>query len=151
MSALNMTSMAPVLISGSEVSRTATPAHSSDGGETSRGVGLASRPRSVRREAVVSLDASRTPAMLVRCGSLIDRRASRTRMANCGCSFIYQSKAGVRLRSGRVRRIFNEFSRRRCLLIHRRKFSRGSMKPLAKVADGWLRPLLRSRGFPRRT
>ena len=52
MSAWNVTSVAPVLVSGFEASRTATPAHSPDGGETSRGVRLASRPRSVRREAV---------------------------------------------------------------------------------------------------
>ena len=64
MSAWNMTSVAPVLVSGFEVSRRATPAHSPHGGETGRGVRLVSRPRSVRREAVVSLDTSRTPAML---------------------------------------------------------------------------------------
>jgi hypothetical protein len=68
MSAWNMTSVAPVLVSGFEASRTATPAHSPDGGETSRGVRLASRPRFLRREAVVSLDTSRAPAMLHRVG-----------------------------------------------------------------------------------
>jgi hypothetical protein len=36
-----------------------------------RGERLVSRPRIVRREAVVSLDTSRPPAMLLRCGSLI--------------------------------------------------------------------------------
>jgi hypothetical protein len=36
-----------------------------------RGVRLVSRPRGLRREAVVSLDTSRAPAMLLRCGSLI--------------------------------------------------------------------------------
>jgi hypothetical protein len=70
MSAWNMTSAAPVLVSGFKVSRRATPAHSPHGGEMGRGERLASRPRSVRREAVVSLDASRTPAMLLRCGDI---------------------------------------------------------------------------------
>jgi len=36
-----------------------------------RGERLVSRPRIMRREAVVSLDTSRAPAMLLRCGSLI--------------------------------------------------------------------------------
>jgi hypothetical protein len=36
-----------------------------------RGERLVSRPRIVRREAVVRLDTSRAPAMLFRCGSLI--------------------------------------------------------------------------------
>jgi hypothetical protein len=36
-----------------------------------RGERLVSRPRLVRREAVVSLDTGRDPAMLFRCGSLI--------------------------------------------------------------------------------
>jgi hypothetical protein len=64
MSASNMTSVAPVLVSGFEVSRRATPAHSPHGGENLPGVRLVSRPRVLRREAVVSLDASRAPAML---------------------------------------------------------------------------------------
>ena len=64
MSAWNMTSVAPVLVSGFEVSRRATPAHSPHGGENGPGVRLVSRPRLVRREAVVSLDTSRAPAML---------------------------------------------------------------------------------------
>ncbi len=36
-----------------------------------RGERLESRPRIVRRKAVVSLDTSRAPATLLRCGSLI--------------------------------------------------------------------------------
>jgi hypothetical protein len=36
-----------------------------------RGERLESRPRMVRRKAVVSLDTSRALAMLLRCGSLI--------------------------------------------------------------------------------
>jgi hypothetical protein len=68
MSAWNMTSVARVLVSGFEVSRRATPAHSPHGGENGPGVRIVSRPRLVRREAVVSLDTSRTPAMLHRVG-----------------------------------------------------------------------------------
>ena len=64
MSAWTMTSVAPVLVLGFEVSRRATPAHSPHGGETLPGERLVSRPRFLRREAVVSLDASRSPAML---------------------------------------------------------------------------------------
>jgi hypothetical protein len=64
MSAWNMTSVAPVLVSGFEVSRRATPAHSPHGGGNGRGERLVSRPRFLRREAVVGLDTSRAPAML---------------------------------------------------------------------------------------
>ena len=42
MSAWNMTSVAPVLVSGFEVSRRATPAHSPHGGENDRGERLVS-------------------------------------------------------------------------------------------------------------
>jgi hypothetical protein len=68
MSAWNITLVAPVLVSGFEVSGRATPAHSPHGGENGPGVRIVSRPRLVRREAVVSLDKSRAPAMLLRCG-----------------------------------------------------------------------------------
>ncbi len=61
-----MTSVAPVLVLGIEVSPVATPAHSPHGGVTGRGVRLVSRPRLLRREAVESLDTSRTPAMLAK-------------------------------------------------------------------------------------
>jgi hypothetical protein len=59
-----MTSVAPVLVSGFEMSRRPTPAHSPHSGENGPGVRIVSRPRLVRREAVVSLDTSRAPAML---------------------------------------------------------------------------------------
>jgi conjugative relaxase-like TrwC/TraI family protein len=49
----------------------ATPAHSPHGGERGRGKRLVSRPRIVRREAVVSLDTSRAPAILLCCGDLL--------------------------------------------------------------------------------
>jgi hypothetical protein len=68
MSASTMTSAVSVSVLGIEVLPRATPAHSPHGGETGRGARLVSRPRSVRREAVVSLDTSRAPAMLPRCG-----------------------------------------------------------------------------------
>jgi hypothetical protein len=58
------------LVGALEVSPRATLAHPPHGG----GIGgerLVSRPRIVRREAVVSLDTGRAPAMLLRCGSLI--------------------------------------------------------------------------------
>jgi hypothetical protein len=71
MSASTMTSAVSVLALGIEVPPAATPAHSPHGGENVPVVRLASRPRSVRREAVVSLDASRTPAMLPCCGELV--------------------------------------------------------------------------------
>ena len=71
MSAWNMTLVAPVLVSDFEVSRRATLPHSPHGGENVPGVRLVSRPRAERREAVVSLDASRTPAMLPCCGELV--------------------------------------------------------------------------------
>jgi hypothetical protein len=48
-----------------------------------------SRPRVLRREAVVSLETSCAPAMLLRCGSLNQiKRAFRTCITNCSCSFI---------------------------------------------------------------
>jgi hypothetical protein len=71
MSASNITSVARVLVSGFEMSSRPIPAHSPHGGENGPGVRIVSRPRLVRREAVVSLDTSRAPAMLLRCGSLI--------------------------------------------------------------------------------
>jgi hypothetical protein len=64
MSAWNMTSVAPVLVSGFEVSRRSRPAHSPHGGETGWGERHVSRPRVSRREAVGSLDTGRAPAML---------------------------------------------------------------------------------------
>ena len=70
MSAWNITLVAPVLVSGFEVS----PSHTCTFPTWRRnepGVRLVSRPRLVRREAVVSLDASRTPAMLPCCGELV--------------------------------------------------------------------------------
>ena len=66
MSASTMTSAVSVLALGIEVPHAATPAHSPHGGENGPGVRIVSRPRLVRREAVVSLDTSRTPAMLAR-------------------------------------------------------------------------------------
>ena len=66
MSKSNMTSVARVLVSGFEMSRRPIPAHSPHGGENGPGVRIVSRPRLVRRDAVVSLDTSRTPAMLAR-------------------------------------------------------------------------------------
>jgi len=73
MSAWNMTSVALVLVSGFEVSRRATPAHSPHGGENGPGVRLVSRPRVLRREAVVSLDTRRAPAMLGLVGTWLCR------------------------------------------------------------------------------
>jgi hypothetical protein len=70
MSAWNMTSVAPVSALDFEVSRSHTCTFPT-WRRNEPGVRLVSRPRSVRREAVVSLDASRTTAMLLRCGSLI--------------------------------------------------------------------------------
>jgi len=64
MSASTMTSAARVLVLDVEVSPRATLAHPPHGGEMGRGERLVSRPRSVRREAVVSLDTSRAPATL---------------------------------------------------------------------------------------
>jgi hypothetical protein len=52
MSEWNVTSAARILVSGFEVSRRATPAHSPHGGENVPGVRVVSRPRWVRREAV---------------------------------------------------------------------------------------------------
>ena len=52
MSAWNMTSVAPVLVSGFEVSRRATPAHSPHGGEMGRAKGSCQGRVLVRREAV---------------------------------------------------------------------------------------------------
>jgi hypothetical protein len=57
-----------VWVLDAEVSRRAALAHSPHGGEMGRGERLVSRPRSVRREAVVSLDTSRAPAMLLDVG-----------------------------------------------------------------------------------
>jgi hypothetical protein len=59
-----MTSAVSVLVLGIEVLPRATPAHSPHGGETGRGERHVSRPRVLRREAVVSLDTGRAPAML---------------------------------------------------------------------------------------
>ena len=81
MSAWNMTSVAPVLVSGFEVSRRATPAHSPHGGEMGRGERLVSRPRVLRREAVVSLDTSRAPAILLCCGDLWEPKERLVRRA----------------------------------------------------------------------
>ncbi len=64
MSASTMTSAVSVLALGIEVSPAATPAHSPHGGELGRGERLVTRPRVLRREAVVSLDTGRAPAML---------------------------------------------------------------------------------------
>ena len=44
--------------------------HSPHGGENGREERLVSRPRVLRREAVVSLDTRRTPAILLCCGDL---------------------------------------------------------------------------------
>jgi hypothetical protein len=71
MSASTVTSAARVSVLDFEVSRMATPADSPHDGENGPGVRIVSRPRLVRREAVVSLDTSCPPAMLLRCGSLI--------------------------------------------------------------------------------
>ena len=57
-----MTSVVSVLALGIEVSTAATPAHSPHGGEMGRGERLVSRPRVLRRDAVVSLDTIRAPA-----------------------------------------------------------------------------------------
>jgi len=64
MSASSVTSAARVSVLDFEVSRMATPADSPHDGENGPGVRIVSRPRLVRREAVVSLDTSRTPVML---------------------------------------------------------------------------------------
>jgi hypothetical protein len=64
MSASTMTSAVSVLALGIEVSPAATTAHSPHGGEMGRGERHVSGPRVVRREAVVSLDTGRAPAML---------------------------------------------------------------------------------------
>ena len=71
MSTSTMISAASVWVSDVEGPPGATPAHSPHGGEMGRGGKLVSRPRVLRREAVVSLDMSRAPATLLRCGSLI--------------------------------------------------------------------------------
>ena len=65
MSAWNMTSVAPVLVSGFEVSRRATPAHSPHGGENGPGVRLVSRPRVLRREANPDLQLRTLPCCSV--------------------------------------------------------------------------------------
>ena len=69
MSASTTTSAVSVLALGIEASPAATLAHFPHGGETGRGERLVSRPRPVRREAVVSLDTGRAPAMLLRSGN----------------------------------------------------------------------------------
>ncbi len=71
MSTSTMISAASVWVSDVEGPPGATPAHSPHGGKMGRGARLVSRPRFWRREAVVSLDTSRVPAMLLRRGSLI--------------------------------------------------------------------------------
>jgi len=81
MSAWNMTSVAPVLVSDFEVSRRATPAHSPHGGEMGRGERLASRPRVLRREAVVSLDTRCAPAIMLCCGDLWEPKGWLVRRA----------------------------------------------------------------------
>lgn len=68
MSASTMNSAVSVWVLDVEASPRATPEHSPHSGEMDRGVRLVSRPRTVRREAGVSLDTSRTPAMLPRGG-----------------------------------------------------------------------------------
>ena len=68
MSASTVTSAARVSVLDFEVSRMATPADSPHDGENGPGVRIVSRPRLVRREAVVSLDTSRTTAMLLGVG-----------------------------------------------------------------------------------
>jgi hypothetical protein len=70
MSAWNVTSVAPVLVSGFE-SRGDPHLHIPHMAEDGPGVRTVSRPRLVRREAVVSLDTSRTPGMLPCCGELV--------------------------------------------------------------------------------
>jgi hypothetical protein len=71
MSASTMTSAASVWVLDVEASPMATPAHSPHGGKMGREQGLRQGRVFWRREAVVSLDTSRVPAMLLRCGSLI--------------------------------------------------------------------------------
>jgi hypothetical protein len=68
MSAWNITLVAPVLVSGFEVSPSHTCTFPTWRRQMCRGQGLVSRPLLVRREAVVSLDMSRTPAMLLQVG-----------------------------------------------------------------------------------
>ena len=64
MSAWNVTSAARILVSGFEVSRRATPAHSPHGGETCRGQGLCQGRVGCAAKRSESLDTSRIPAML---------------------------------------------------------------------------------------
>ena len=74
-----------------------------------RGVRLVSRPRGLRREAVVSLDTSRAPAMLLRCGSLIRYTCVRNLYNELQLFLRFPVQDNCALRSGWVRNIFDIF------------------------------------------